>query len=101
MPCITDSDEFRFPAEAIEEESPLTDMEKRISWLCSEWADANEIDTFDEWNSVRLMIAGALQALIYTVGRHEDYKALDAARDMAFENSLDCIKRNRYEGAAA
>ena len=100
MPCGLDDTRLWDEPEVEEEDTdPRTDMEKRISWVCDVWADAQECDTFDEWNSVRLMLAGALHALIYTIGRHEDYKALDAARDIAFENSLVGIRENKYEGA--
>jgi hypothetical protein len=101
MPCITDSDEFRFEPDEPEEESPLTNIEKRIEWICDDWATALECDTYEEWSDVRLMFSGAIQALIYCRDRHEDLKALSELRDMAYENSLDCIRRDRYEGAAA
>jgi hypothetical protein len=77
----------------------LTDMEKRIDWLCSEWADASTNDTHDDWRDLRMMIHGALQALNYCPDRHEDRMALMALGGVAFELSLDCISRDRYEGA--
>ncbi|MFP5471954.1 MAG: hypothetical protein ACLGGV_10205, partial [Bacteroidia bacterium] len=47
MPCITDSDEFRYPEEEAEEESPLTLVEQQIEWLCDDWKDALANDSFD------------------------------------------------------
>jgi hypothetical protein len=99
MPCITDSDEFRFEPDGPEDESPLTDMEKRIEWICDDWADALEIDTYDEWNSVRMSIHGAIQTLIYCPGRAQDESAMRDLRAVAFENGMDCIKRGKFEGA--
>lgn len=60
-----------------------------------------ECDTFDEWNSVRLQLAGACQALIFCRDRGEDWRALNEARGLAFENGIDCIKAGKYEGATA
>ena len=99
--CITDSDEFRYPDEAPEEESPLTEVEKRIQWICDDWADALENDNYDEWYGVRMSLHGATQTLIHCKDRHEDRKAIAELSEIAFNNGRDCIKRGKYEGASA
>ena len=82
--CITDSDELRYPAEAQEEESNLTDLENRISWGCDEWADALENDTYDEWKSVRMALYGATQTLVHCRDRYDDRK--DVGRNKMLNN---------------
>ena len=99
IPCITDSDEFRYPDEAPEEESPFTEVEKRIQWICDDWADALTNDNYDEWRDVRMMLYGAKQTLNYCKDRRDDWKALDDLSDLAFANGLHCIGRGQYEGA--
>ena len=99
MPCITDSDEHRFPADAPKDESPLSDMENRLEWVCEVWADAIANDTHEEWRDLRMMIHGALLALNYCKDRHEDRMALMELGSLIFEYCLDCIDRGRYEGA--
>jgi hypothetical protein len=101
MPCITDSDEFRFEPDGLEDESPLTLIEQEISWICDSWADALEIDTADEWRNVRAELYGARQALIYCHGHYAASKALAELSEIASKNVTDCITCGRYEGAAA
>lgn len=85
--------------EAIEEEDPLTDAEKRLEWICSDWADAIECDTADEWDRVRMALYGATQAFTTCrFSRQEEQMARDLA-DIAFDRQIDCIRRFRYEGA--
>lgn len=85
--------------EAIEEEDPLTDAEKRLEWICSDWAYAIECDTADEWDRVRMALYGATQAFIKCrSSRQEEQMARDLA-DIAFDRQIDCIKAGRYEGA--
>lgn len=83
--------------EAIEEEGLLTDMEKRLSWICDSWADAMEIDTCEAWADVRSEIYGATQALNYCTGRFDDCKALDTMRSVCMEHSIRCIQAGRYD----
>ena len=100
MPCYTDSDADRFPEEVEEDTDPRTESEKRISWICSDWADAIACDNYDEWYGVRMSIYGAIQTLIHSHDRWDDYKAMQTLGKMAFENSLVCLRAGRYEGAA-
>lgn len=101
--CITDSDEFRYPEEAAEEESPLTLVEQQIEWLCDDWKDALTNDSFDEWHAMRMQIYGAKQMLVNSAGpcRFDVYRALDDLGNIAFENGLACIREGKYEGAPA
>ena len=99
IPCITDSDEHRFPEEQPEPESPLTDVEKHINWICDSWHGALEIDTAEEWQSVRSELFGAKQAFIHSARRWDQYKALHELSSIAFENTIACIRAGRYEGA--
>jgi hypothetical protein len=101
MPCITDSDEWRFEPDGLEDESPMTEVEKRIQWIRDDWVDALENDNYDEWRDVRMAIHGAYQTLIHCKDRHDDSKALTELSEIAFKNGLDCIQRGRYEGATA
>lgn len=102
MPCWTDSEELnRFPAEEVEEESPLSLMEARIQWVCDSWHDAMINNTYDEWANVRSELYGARQALIWADYRMDDLKALMLLGDIAHMHSRDCIKAGRYEGAPA
>jgi hypothetical protein len=89
--------------EAIEEEDPLTDAEKRLEWLCDEWASAQTDDHYDTWRDIRMMVHGAMQALNYCTrdDRHDDRMALMTLVSLAFEYSLACIQQGKYEGAAA
>lgn len=103
MPCITDSDEFRYQEEAAEEENPLTLNEQRIEWLFDSWADAIECDTYDEWHTVRSEIYGATQTLnaigslaLRGVDPRDELRLLG---DIAFEHSRRCIREGKYEGA--
>ena len=84
-----------------EDEYLLTDVEKRISWICSDWSDAINNDSHDEWHSVRMSIYGAVQTLVYCKDRDDDRRALSDLGEIAFENSMDCIQRGKYEGTAA
>lgn len=91
--------------EAIEEEDPLTDAEKRIEWLFDSWADAVECDTYDDWHTVHSEIYGATQTLnaigslaLRGVDPREELRLLS---DIAFEHSRRCISEGKYEGAPA
>lgn len=102
MPCYTDCDDNRLPADIPDEiEDPRTDAEKRLEWLCDQWADAQTNDTSDAWRDVRMMIYGAIQALNYCHAddRHDDRMALMTLGSVALEYSLDCIYQGKYEGA--
>ena len=101
MPCITDSDEFRYSEEAAEKESPLTLVEQQIEWLCDDWHGALEEDSYEAWHSVRMEIYGATQ-MLNQIGTHYDTRrALDELGWIAFENSLESIRAGNYEGAPA
>ena len=99
IPCITDSDEHRFPDEQPEPESPLTLVEREIGWVCDSWRDALEIDTAEEWGTVRHELFGAKQALVHCPGHWDAYRALDDLASIAFENTIACICAGRFEGA--
>lgn len=99
MPCITDSDEHRFEPDG--EESLLTITEQEIEWLCDDWQQAIADDTYETWRDVRQMVYGATQ-MLNQVGRHyETRAALGFLGQMAFENSIVCLRELKYEGAAA
>lgn len=102
MPCGLEDDRIRFPPDAPEDDDPRSDAEKRLEWLCDEWADAQADDHYDTWRDVRMMVHGAIQALNYCKAdaRHDDRMALMAAGSLAFEYSLDCIQQGKYEGAS-
>lgn len=99
MPCGLEDDRIRFEPDEPEEESPMTDMEKRISWLCDDWAEALRDDTYDTWRDVRMMIYGATQSLVDCKGRFDDIRALHDLGNIAFDNGLECIRAGKYEGA--
>jgi hypothetical protein len=102
IPCFRDSQENRFPeGDDIEDESPLSLLEQEIEWICDSWADALEIDTAEEWASVRSEIYGAKQALNRCIGvGHSNARvAFGDLGGIVFELELDCIARGRYEGA--
>ena len=105
IPCFTDSDENRFQSDplhdaTLDDDFPVkTEMEKRISWICSDWGDALVNDRHDDWYAVRMEIYGACQTLIYSPGRSEDYRAMNDLGNIAFKNGLDCLSRGKYEGA--
>lgn len=103
MPCITDSDEFRYSEEAAEKESPLTLVEQQIEWLCDDWKDALVNDSFDEWYAMQMQIYGAKQMLVNCAGRFNSdvCRVLDDLGNIAFENGLECIREGKYEGAPA
>lgn len=103
--CITDSDEFRYPEEAAEEESPLTLNEQRIEWLFDSWADAVECDTYDEWHTVHSEIYGAIQ-MLHAIGSLclrgiDPREELNILRDEAFQHGIRCIREGKYEGEPA
>lgn len=78
----------------------MTIAEKRIAWICDSWADALEGDNYEEWRDIRMMTFAAKQMLTSADRFDSDvYKLLDALNNIAFENSVECISRNRYEGA--
>jgi hypothetical protein len=86
--------------EVIEEDNdPRNDMEKRLEWICSDWADAITNDRHEEWRDLNMMLHGALQALNHCPYRHDDRMAIMALNTLAYQYSLDCIKAGRYEGA--
>lgn len=98
IPCITDSDEHRFPDEYYSEEVPfLSDTEKRIEWICSEWQEALSSNDYETWRDLRMMLHGASQTLIHCKHRHDDYAAIATLSDMAFKNSIQCIKDGSHE----
>ncbi len=105
IPCITDSDENRFQSDplhdaTLDDDFPvMTDMEKRIEWICGEWAEAIKSDTYEAWHDLRMMLHGAVLALGYCRDRHEDRMAINDLGTMVFENSLACIQAGKYEGA--
>lgn len=98
IPCITDSDADRFPAEEPEVISLLTDTEKAVEWLCSDWHDALINDNYDGWTDIGNMIYGASQALIHCKdrGSFEVSRLLRDASELAFHNRLECIKEGKY-----
>ena len=96
---LQDDDRNRFEPDGPEDESPLTLVEKRIQWICDDWADALKNDNFDEWYAVRMALYGAKQAVNHCRDRRDDWKAFDELSDIAFKNGLDCINRGKYEGA--
>lgn len=100
-PCFTDCDDNRLPADEPEANDPRTDAEKRLEWLCDEWASAQTDDHYDTWRDVRMMVHGAMQALNYCTrdDRHEDRTALMTLGCLAFEYSLVCVQEGKYEGA--
>ena len=101
IPCGLEDDRIRYEPDEPEEESPLTPVEQRLSWLCEEWQAAVAEDYYDTWRDIRMMVHGALQALNWCKAdnRHEDRMALMQLGSVAFEHSLDCIASNKYEGA--
>ena len=104
--CGLDDPRIRFKPEVIDadEDQRLqtrTDMERRLEWLCDEWADAQAADMLDEWRDVRMAIHGAIQALNFCHAdqRHDDRMALMTLGSVAFQHSQDCIRDGKYEGA--
>jgi len=98
MPCGLEDDRIRFEPEE-EDTDPRTDVEKRLSWICDEWADAATNDRHEEWRDLNMMLHGALQALNHCRDRHEDRMAIMAINALAYQNSTDCIMDGKYEGA--
>lgn len=88
-----------FPSVDVIAEDSRTDAEKRLEWLCDEWADAHAINMLDEWRDLRMAIHGAIQVLNYCRERHEDRIALMELGSLALQHSQDCIIAGRYEGA--
>ena len=99
IPCGLEDDRCRLEPETDEPESPLTLVEKEISWVCDSWREALEIDTAEEWGTVRHELFGARQALIHCPGHWDAYRALDDLASIAFENTIACIRAGRFEGA--
>ncbi len=95
IPCITDSDEFRYPPDEPEEDTPYTAAEQRIEWLCEEWADALIDDSAETWSNVRMMIYGAVLANIQTRDRAEDVVLLKSAQEVALAHEMECFKLER------
>lgn len=103
IPCGLDDPRIRFEPDLIdidELEDPRNDMEKRLEWLCDEWAGAQDDDTLESWRDVRMAIHGASLALIYCSAddRLEDRMALMEMSALAFQHSQDCISAGRFEG---
>ncbi len=97
MPCGLDDPRIRFEPEPVEEESdPRTDMEKRLSWICDEWADAATNDRHEEWRDLNMMLHGALQGLNHCPDRHYDRMAIMEISKLAYQHSTDCIQAGRY-----
>lgn len=84
MPCGLEDDRVRFEPDE-EDADPRTDVEKRLSWICDEWAGVLNNDHYDDWHDLRMMIYGASQALIHCRDRFEDYSALRELGNFAFE----------------
>lgn len=97
MPCGLDDPNLRFEADG--EEEVLSEAEKRISWIFSEWQEALENDDLETWRDIRMMTYGAKQTFVRVSNRYDDYALMDSLNDLAFEHSLDCIRRGKYEGA--
>lgn len=77
-----------------DEEELLTDVEKRLAWICDDWRDALINDSYDDWRDMRMALYGATQALNWCGGdRHEDRMALMYLSTVAFENSLQHIRK--------
>lgn len=95
IPCFRDSDDNRFPPEIEEEESPLTLVEQGIEWLCDEWKEAQQFDSYEAWHDVRMMLYGAKQALNHCAHKHDDRQAIDLFSSIAFQNSRDCLNEGR------
>ena len=98
MPCGLDDPDLRFEADG--EEEVMSEAEKRISWIFSEWQEAIENDDLETWRDIRMMVYGAKQALAQaTTRQYDEYRLLDDLGAVAFEHSLDCIRHGKYEGA--
>lgn len=93
MPCGLDDERIRFEPDEPDDD-PRNHVEKRLAWLCEQWADALIDDTYDAWRDVRMMIYGATQSLIQCRDRHRDIEALGHLGSMAFENSISCLQRD-------
>ncbi len=91
IPCITDSDDWRFDADEPEEESPLSAMEQRIKWLFEEWGDAHIDEDANTWQSLRMMMHGAVMADIQCQARAEDIDALKLLQQIALMHEMECI----------
>ena len=77
-----------------EEESPLTQTEKRFEWLLDEWREALADNTYDGWRDIRMMCYGATQTLVYVSDRYEDSEVIRTIGSVAFEHSLRCLREN-------
>lgn len=84
-----------FPSVDVIAEDPRTDMEKRLSWICDEWADAAANDMHEEWHDLNMMLHGALQGLNHCPDRHHDRMAIMEISKLAFRHSIDCIHAGR------
>ena len=100
MPDITDDSRLWDQADEIDEDEEIrTPMEVRLSWICDNWKDAITDNTYDQWRDLRMMVYGASQTLVYCNDRYEDRKMLSLLGQIAFENSLDCIRNSVQEAA--
>ena len=97
--CITDSDEWRFDPDG--EEVIYENGEEQILWLCEDWQDALDADTYEYWRDVSMEIYGAKQMLnhIKWSGSHSVKKLLDDLYELSFERGRICISEGKYEGA--
>lgn len=100
MPCGLDDERIRFEPDEPDDD-PRSHVEKRLEWICEQWADALIDDTYETWRDVRMMIYGATQALIHCRDRHQDIEELGHLSSMAFENSISCIQKGKYDDDSA
>ena len=99
IPCITDSDEWRFDPDG--EEVIYENGEKQILWLEDDWKYALDDDTYESWHDVRMAIYGAKQMLnqINWPGSRSVKNLLDDLYQLSFEYGRICISEGKYEGA--
>lgn len=100
IPCITDSDEWRFDPDG--EEVIYENGEEQILWLEDDWKGALYADTYESWHDVRMIIYGAKQMLIQINGansRPAVKNLLDDLYQLSFEYGRICISEGKYEGA--
>ncbi len=83
-----------------EDADPRTEAEKRLSWVCDMWADAAEIDRYEDWHDMNMALHGALLALNHCPDRHYDRMAIMELSTLAYRHSADCIQAGCYEGAS-
>ena len=96
MPCGLDDPDLRFEPDEPDTD-PRTDMEKRLSWICSDWNEAIEIDMADAWRDLRMSLYGATQTINCSPDRYWDGVQIRHLAEIAQWRTLDCISRGRYE----